>query len=217
MPRKEKFDYFQGFVEISAYGVQRAEALRDFFEDHRKIIEEGGSIDVDQVLECYERGHKIETESDEVAHEIVEHLSTEFITPIEREDIQELVGELDGIVDAVDEVLQHVYMYNVTNIRPEGLEMCDIVVRTTKAVNKTCEKFTYFKKSHSIKDCIIDVNSCEEEGDRCYIDAMHRVFATPESSLEAFAWGRVLTSMEKCCDTCEHAVEIMNMVLMKNL
>lgn len=54
--------------------------------------------------------HDIEHRADEIHHDILKKLSTEFITPIEQEDILCLVQIIDDITDALDEVILDVYI-----------------------------------------------------------------------------------------------------------
>lgn len=221
MARKNRFDYFQAFVDISNHAVEYADELISFLEEHYDEEKQEGHFNQSEVLERLTSLHTIEEESDKITHEITEHLSTEFIAPIEREDILALSDELDTVVDELDDVLQRIYMYNVTLITPEVIEMAHIVHKSTVALQSACNKFTHFKKSKSIKDYIVQINDCEDEGDRVYIKSVHNINKRAlegafDHPLTSMGVAGVLSALEKCCDACEAAGDIMVTVRLKN-
>lgn len=221
MARKNKFDYFKAFVKIGDYAVQYADEMIAFLEKHYDAEKEAGHVDSKEVLDQLSSLHEIEEASDHVAHEIIEHLSTEFIAPIEREDILALTDELDNVIDDLDDVLQRMYMYDITIITPEVMEMAQIVHKSTVALQAACNKFTHFKKSKSIKSYIVEINNWEDEGDRVYIKSVHNInhrarLGAFEHPLDSMGVCGVLSALEKCCDACEAAGDIMVTVRLKN-
>src|SRR5262245_35566489 len=59
------------------------------------------------------RIHDLEHAADAVTHELVEKLNTTFITPFDREDIHELAGRLDDVVDLVDSAVGRMVLYKI--------------------------------------------------------------------------------------------------------
>ena len=56
--------------------------------------------------------HEIEHKADEVKHKVTAKLLTEFMTPIDREDIFQLLKMIDDVTDAVEEISLKLYLYN---------------------------------------------------------------------------------------------------------
>ena len=72
-----------------------------------------------------------------------------------------------------------------------------------------------FKSSKTIGQSIIRVNDLEEQGDRLYVENMHRLYG--ESDLRTVVvWKNIYACIENCMDVCEHAADIVNTVIMKN-
>ena len=222
MARKHKYDYFEAFVKISEYAVEYAEKLSEFLKSHYDEEKKLGALPSGETFEMLSKLHEIEDASDDVTHEIAEHLADEFVTPIEREDIMMLSDELDTVVDELDEVIQHIYMYDLTIIVPEIIEMTDVVCDAVAAVHTMCEKFTHYKKSRSINSYIIAINNCEDRADRVYIRSVHHILKaakqknTPQSNIEASGITATLAALERCCDACEGAGSTVATVIMKN-
>ena len=73
--------------------------------------------------------HEIEQAADEKKHEIHDALITAFVTPIEREDIAALSENLDTVTDRIEGVLHRLYFDNIRSIRPDALELVDMIER----------------------------------------------------------------------------------------
>ncbi len=219
--RKPKFDYFDSFVQISNCAVQYADALMKFLEEHYDEESQQGVVASKDTLKQLEELHKIEDHSDNIVHDIVAQLAIEFVAPFDREDILHLSEALDNVVDELDDVLQSMYMYHVTYITPEVLEMARVVQDACYAVQKSCEKFTHYKKSRSIKEYIVKINDCEDLGDRTYIKSVHNLYGRAKENkfdnpLDAVGLAGVLASLERCSDACEDVADTIVTVIMKN-
>lgn len=221
MARKHKIDYYEMFIKTSDYAVQYAQELVAFLESHFDEDAGTGTFAPSEPLLKLQELHAIEEAADSVTHEVITNLAGEFVTPIEREDILSLAEQLDDLVDDIDEVLQRIHMYCVWEFTPEVLTMARTMLQATEAVQVTCTKLTYFKKSNSINDYIVRIHDCEDEGDVIFTRAVHKVFERAMSgqlSTSAFAYGieRVLTSLEKCCDRAETVGNTITTVITKN-
>lgn len=218
MTRKQKFDYFQAFVQISDCAVEYATALVGYLEKNVSMTSEGREPAVEHAIQRFQELHCIEGKADGIKHDIIAALSTEFITPIEREDILALADELDDLVDDLDEVLQRMYMYDVHSITPEVLELARIVLNATQAVRAACVEFVNFKRSSTLYDLIVKINDCEDEADHVYINAMHDTYARArqEHSIYAVGISGLLTALEKACDASEDVGNTITTVIMKN-
>ena len=100
MPKKHKFDYFEAFCAQADIARKESRALLDVVENFKP--------DPEWLRGKMEVIHTIENEGDDIAHEIIERLATEFLPPIDREDVTELTMLLDDVTDEIEEVVQHI-------------------------------------------------------------------------------------------------------------
>lgn len=206
LSRKKEYDYFGNFLCCAKSGVEAACYLQEAFQN----------FDVEKVPMHVERMHKIENDADMEKHEMIRNLAQEFITPIEREDIAALSQELDNIVDAIEDVMRRIYMFNVKSLRPEALEFSALIVDCCQAFEKLVEDFRCFKKSKTINEHIITVNTVENRGDRLHADSLRRLFTEESSTDEKLVWTTIFEALEACLDACENAADIIEGVVMKN-
>src|SRR3954452_1978937 len=54
-----------------------------------------------------------EQEGERITHDVIDTLNNTFVTPIDREDILQLVSSLDDIVDFVEEVADFMGLYKI--------------------------------------------------------------------------------------------------------
>ena len=209
MPKKHKFDYFDAFEKQTEVAIAEADLLIETIENFTTA---------ENTKDAMERAHKLEHEGDEINHAILKNVATDFITPIEREDIIDLAQFLDNIIDYIEDVMQRFYMYDVHLMHPDALEFAQIMKKSCVALSKAMEDFRNFKKSKKFRSLIIAVNDNEEEADQLYLKAIRSLHTVDrENPMRVLVWSQIFSRMEKCCDACEHAADTMSTVLLKNV
>jgi len=206
LTKKKSFDYFDAFLKIAGEGSAAARYL------HESLTE----FNYAAVPARTKAMHDIENAADSSKHVIIEHLAHEFITPIEREDIVALAQALDTVVDAIDDVMRRVYMFNIRAIRPETLEFTQHIVHACDLLETAVAEFRNFKDSKTIKRSIIEVNTEENCGDALHSEYLHKLFSEETDSKTTLVWMTMFESLEQCFDACEDAADIIESVIMKN-
>ena len=206
MSKKSDRYYFDNFVQCVECACSAARMLEANLTDF-KIESFGENLD---------SMHKIEHDADKKKHEMMSVLVKAFITPIEQEDIILLSQGIDEVTDKIEDVLLRIYMNNVTAIRPEAIDFTKVIIRCCETLKNMMEEFADFQKSTSLHKLIVDINALEEEGDKLFIESMHRLHMEVKDPLEVIAWREIYTYLEKCCDACEHVADTVEGVIMKN-
>lgn len=205
MKKKKDEFYFKNLNTCVEISYQAAEFLKNVVVD----------FSVDTIKEDLDRMHELEQKADGKKHKMMTVLSQAFITPIEREDLVALSNYLDDITDAVEDVFLQIYMCNVDTIREDVPQMVELLLECIKALQDVIGELKRFKSSKTIEQSIIRVNDLEEQGDRLYVENMHRLYG--ESDLRTVVvWKNIYACIENCMYVCEHAADIVNTVIMKN-
>jgi len=161
--------------------------------------------------------HEIENAGDEVNHEIFSHIATEFVTPIDREDIVALANHLDNIIDFIEDVAQRLYMFNVSYIPRDAIEMAVLIEKSTDALFTAFKDFRNFKKSKSFHQLLVNVNDYEEEADKVYLAAIRDLYINhTDDPIYVLAWNNIFNRMETCTDYCENTATAMGTIVLKN-
>jgi predicted phosphate transport protein (TIGR00153 family) len=203
---RNKNDYFKLTEAQAAYCVQAAELLIEIFRNYKweKIAEQKYNM------------HLIENRADDLRHDILTGLTREFITPIDQEDILRLVQIIDDVTDALDEVVQNLYMFRVEEIPDYAPALADVVERCVHALLEAVREVKNFKKPEKLRALLVEVNAMESEADGVYVEAVHVLFGNKSAGRILLGHKAVYDSLEQCCDLCEHAADVMEQIVIKN-
>ena len=208
MARQKKFDYFEAYGQLTAIAVEMSDLMIETFKNYTV------AASLPPVLEAM---HKLEHKGDLLNHAIFENVATDFMPPIDREDIIDLAHALDNILDDIESTLQHMYMYDVRTMPEQAVAFAEIIKKSCDDLNGAMDEFRHFKKSKDFRKHIVAVNDCEEEADKLYLEAMRHLHVDDnEDPMHVLVWSRTYARMEKCCDACEHVADVMATVVLKN-
>ena len=209
MGRKHKFDYFGAFEQHSKLAVAESALLVETIAQ----FTEASALE-----ENTQKAHEIEHEGDTINHKIFKTVATDFITPIDREDIIEMCQALDDIVDDIEDVMLRFYMYDIHSMHDQAIEFAKLIQGSCEALDKAMCDFRNFKKSKKFKSLIIEVNTYEEEADQLLMHVIRDLHTTDcENTMRVMVWSRIFEHMENCADATEHAADCMSTILLKNV
>ena len=162
-----------------------------------------------------EEMHKLENSADISKHEMMEKLAQEFITPIERDDIAHLAQELDEITDHIEDIILRMYMFNIQSIREEAFDFAKVIIGCCEQLKTALADFDNYKKSKIIPRPLLRLTAWKR-GDKLYTKALRSLFTTCKDPIEVLAWTETFRHMERCCDACEHAANVIESIVMNN-
>lgn len=160
--------------------------------------------------------HEIEHSADLKRHEMADALIKAFVTPVDREDLDMLSHKLDNVTDKIEDIIQKLYINNITEINPSAIMFAKEIVRACEYLCEIMDEFENFKKSKKIQTLIVKLNDIEEECDRLYLSSMRELMKNPQDILAAISWREIFDCFEACSDACEHVSECIGSVIMKN-
>jgi len=203
---KNEYNYFKALLAMTSYSCDAATMLFETLSCYdKKAVEQK----ITQI-------HSIENTADGAVHEMMKHLAREFLPPVDREDIIFLGQSLDDVTDSIDDILMSMHMFSINDIRPDALVFTQKVLECCITLKNAVCEFENFKRSKTLHDLLIEVDRIEEEGDRLYYDAMHRLYAEETDAVEILRWSQLYDKFEKCCDSCETVANAIGSVVMKN-
>ncbi len=206
MARKKQINYFQSFCAMGQRAVNAAQLLHETMS----------SFELETFMDRIALMHKIENEADAFRHEVLEAVAREFITPIERQDIASIANMIDDVTDAVEDVLMHLYMFNIRELREETQDFTRIIQACSGEMIEIMTDFEDFRKSNDIRRHIIEINDLEEEADAVYVRSIRRLYEKGEDPVTLVTWTELFRHLEACCDAFESVSQTVEHVIMKN-
>jgi hypothetical protein len=159
---------------------------------------------------------ELETEGDELTHQILIKLNSSFITPFDREDIHELVGGLDDIVDTIDALAKRFVLYHVQSMEPEFVEQTKVLVRATEVLSDAVYRLRKSRKLSQLHDALVEIHRLENVGDDNNHAAMSRLFDGRTGPLEVMKWKELYDLVETAIDACEDVGNTLERIVLKN-
>ncbi len=203
---KNKNDYFSLTQSQIACTVEAAELLE-------YIITSFSNIDFPAERQ---KMHELEHKGDLIERDIINRLATEFITPIDQEDILRLVQIIDVVTDSIDESVMDFYMYCVDTPPAKAAELVKIVKKSVEALAEAIKNLRNFKKPESMGQYLEEISRLERESDLVYTEAVKELFVSENTPKALIGGKEIYESLEECCDQCEHAADVIKQIIMKN-
>lgn len=199
--------YFDSFPELCHFSVQCADYILKFMEnfDHSKL------------KEVKEAVHLIEHEADDKKHEVTEKLLTEFMTPIDREDILELLRLIDDVTDAIEEVSLKMYLYDYKELPPDSIPFMKLTLDCISETEECLKHFPDFMEMDIIGPLIKNVVHLEEASDTEYIDDMRALYLTETDGFKRHKGEAMYTMLEETADRCREVCKFVQTIMYKNL
>ena len=165
--KEEKF--FSILENHAALTYESAEMMERVFKG--EISKEEAFLEIDTK----------EKAADELVTETVERLRKTFITPMDREDIQLLIDQLDTTLDNIKEIMDKMVMYHVGKPSDGAIRMSEIVVKCVKHINKSIGYMGSLKKDHvKVEGRVHQVLKLESEADNIYHEEMLSIYFMTE-------------------------------------
>jgi len=151
----KEYSYYQAFIEVSALAVSAAKMVTGILT----------AYDLETLEDRLKELHEIEHAADQKKHKMMSYLYSDFLPPLEREDIIDLAGELDTTIDTIEDALINIDIYQIKEITPEMIKFMQLVEKSALSLDEAINDLKNFKKSKVIKEAIIAINRLEKQGD----------------------------------------------------
>ena len=199
--------YFDSFPELAHFSVVCATMILDFMKN----------FDVSKAEQLKTDVHVIEHKADELKRSVTQKLLTDFMTPIDREDIFELLKMIDDITDAVEEISLKLYIYNYTELPPKTIPFMESTLKCIESTEKCLKEFPSHLNQKAFESFIDEVIKFEEEGDVFYIENIHQLYLHEKDGFKRHKAERMYTMLEDVSDQCRHVCRFIQNIVLKNI
>jgi len=202
--------------------IPREEKFYDLFEELINKIEEGGKMFLEMV-ETYEyppqkiaKMKELEHEADVITHRTYEKMHKTFLTPLDREDIYDLVNKLDSIMDMTEAAAARMNLYKVKHPSKVIVDQSKILNAAIQKVKLIIYAMRDMKNSKLIMDACVEINTLENEGDIVLRSAMVDLFEHEKDAIELIKWKEIFERIEEAIDVCEDVSNIVEGIVLKH-
>jgi predicted phosphate transport protein (TIGR00153 family) len=204
MPKEEQFH------ELLARDTQNLVKAAGIF------VEVVASTKLDERRTKKDQLKAIEHEGDLITREIFEALNTTFITPLDREDISMIAGNLDDILDYMESVAHNLVLFELHE-SPEPLQQfARILGVLVEQIDTVTKEIWDLSNAKAINAHIIRISELENEADTLYSTVIADLFKSGKNPIEILKWKEVYDGLENACDECRDYTHAIGNIVVKN-
>lgn len=196
-------------------------AFFDLFEKSAANVHEGACLleallgDYRDVAARTAKIKDVEHVGDTLTHQTIEKLNGTFITPLDREDIHELVCRLDDVLDLIDTATARMGLYKIDKPTEDARALAKVLVVATAIIMDAMKDLRTNQLQSILKRCI-EIHTQENEGDRIEQHALGALFENGQSAIDVIKWKDIYENLEAATDRCEDVANVLEGIVLKN-
>ncbi|MGQ0502055.1 MAG: DUF47 domain-containing protein [Panacagrimonas sp.] len=202
MPREGKF--FNFFNEHAEQIVLGAEQLKALMGAVHELDERKRNID------------NIEHRADKITHHTMQLLHQTFITPIDRDEIHQLITRMDDILDLMEDVSQCMFLYDIRAVTEKACELADICLVSTQKVKEAVSLLHNMKNAKRILALCSEIDRLEGDADQVMRAAMAKLFREEADVKQLFKMKEIYQLLESVTDRCQDVANIIEGIVIEN-
>jgi predicted phosphate transport protein (TIGR00153 family) len=153
---------------------------------------------------------------DEITNKTYEQLNKSFITPFDREDIHELTGNIDNVVDSINGISRRICLYKPKQLNPVFKEITDLIYDASVEINACIENLEHAADNRAkILQSCNKVNNIEHRADELYFQGIQDIFENESDPKEVIKNNKIIENLERCVDEAEDVTDTIRTILIK--
>jgi len=202
MPTEGKFfDLFNQHAELCVKGAKEMVALMTNFDERENRV---------HAIEG------IEKQADKITHNTIELLHKTFITPLDRDDIHQLITRMDDILDLLEDAAQTISLYDLKAITPEAKRLAELCLDCTEKVKSAVGLLHNMDNSRQILTICAEIDRLESDADHVMRAAMSKLFRDEPDVRNLIKLKAVYEILETVTDRCEDVANIIEGIIVEN-
>lgn len=203
MKFKKKDIFFQTLENMADTIVQAA----DYFSQHVANLQD--------LLVFANEMKKFESQCDDYTHTIITELNKTFITPLERDDIMDLITTLDDVMDGLEACASRFDMYHLPDPDEYIVQFAEILRQSAYEIQKAIHLLSQ-KKLLAIREYTIRLNDLENQADDLLRICVKELFAKVTDPIELIKRKEIYEGLEATTDACEDVANMLESIIMSN-
>jgi len=182
--------------------VKSVNTLVELMNDYGKLQELGTKIE------------DLEHEGDKITHNVFVLLDKTFVTPLDKEDISALAGEVDQVIDYTDRFVGTLNLFEIKEPTVYMTELAKMLLSSTQEIFFLVGKLRGFKNSSELIDHCQKITQYEHEADVIFRTAIAELFKTNDA-LHIIKMKEVYEILEGAHDRCADVADIFEDIALK--
>ena len=159
---------------------------------------------------------KYEKDGDTVVSTIYKELYRSFVTPFDREDINNLAFTTDSFLDLMYDAAKKISIYNPKKNDPIWAQIADNIHRDAVLIKEIMENLEKMRSKHDTiyKHCS-EIGEIEHTVDDLYEDSISKLYSSEQDAIELMKYINIVQSLEDTTDLAKKVSNIIRTILIK--
>jgi hypothetical protein len=182
------------------------------------LVESVQKVDHDHEssLEYFKKIKEQEKIGDELSVRIFNELNSTFITPFDREDINNLASRLDDVTDFINSCAKKIVLYQPKQFPKNLLELALNLNEAAQYIIKAVDELDVLKKnSKKIKEYCSYLHVLENKADDLYDNFLIDLFEKEKDAVEIIKMKEIMAELERGNDAAEFVGKIIKTIIIK--
>jgi len=194
----------------------------DLFNAHAAQIVIGSEMlaqliaDTSTCEDCARRIDEAERLADKITHEAITLLHKTFITPIDRDQIHQLITRMDDILDLIQDVAETLVLYDIQQVTKEAKQLAQICQMCCERVRTAVGLLSNLRAPEAILKTCQEIDRLESDADRVMRSAMSRLFRDEADVKQLIKLRSIYEQLELITDRCEDVANIVEGIVLEH-
>jgi uncharacterized protein Yka (UPF0111/DUF47 family) len=199
------------FFDLLEAGAEEAKASVDLFSSYLKKIADGKvpASSLDDFIQSRRKEKRIR-------HLTMEELSKTFVTPLEREDIEELSVALYRIPKQIEKIVERLSIYPGRIPHAAFMRQAELMSQAAEAVTFMVKQLRGGTTIEKIRSASERLQFAEGEADKVMLSLLKELYHGPYDAKELVILQELYEMAEQAVDRCRNAGSIVTQIVFKH-
>ncbi|WP_371325294.1 DUF47 domain-containing protein [Dechloromonas sp. ZY10] len=198
----------------------------DLFNAHADLIAEGGkelSALIGALVGAPEKAaahadriDRLERDADKITHDTLGQLHTSFITPFDRDEIHQLISDMDNILDVIQDVAESMSLYDIKQVPHEATRLAEVSDQCCVSVQAVVKLLHSMDNAPTILRKCNEIDELESDADRILREAMSRLFREESDVRQLIKLKEIYELLESVTDRCKDVAGTIEAIVLEN-
>ena len=182
--------------------IKSVNTLVELMNDYGKLQQLGTKIE------------DLEHEGDKITHNVYILIDKTFVTPLDKEDISNLTGEIDQIIDYTDRFIGTLILFEIKQPTTYMIELAKMLLSSSQEVYFLVKKLRGFKNSAELITHCQNISQYEHEADVIFRTAIAELFKI-HNAIDIIKMKEVYEILEGAHDRCADVADVFEDIALK--
>ncbi len=182
--------------------IKSVNTLVELMNDYSKLHESSTKIE------------DLEHEGDKITHDAYTLIDKTFVTPLDKEDISALAGEIDQVIDYADRFVGTLILFDIKERTVYMTELAKMLLSSSQEIYFLVKKLRGFKNSDELIEHCHNISQYEHEADVIFRTAIAELFKTNDA-IHIIKMKEVYEILEGAHDRCADVADIFEDIALK--